>query len=416
MFDSAVVAIDMPVGTKGLMQRTYLPLLNSGNASISANAMDARDAGDGLSRCRAKAVAMTLGTGLSLYAGFKGSGTKLFTDLHLEESSDLGVTAPLTTSRKVGGRATVQYLEWSVALAAAKITDPEFVWEIENFAPIDAPVPQLYAAAGKGYLVGVRVNYKGHSHLELLPIMDSSFNAMVKPTAADWNKTVMRALAKAVAVASGYGLSLYIKEVKPDTPAAKQERAKQQQEQASLMPVRPKYAELGPDAEALPDEDKALLSKALRQLKQTPTVDKFAAALTFVQNAKLTDASKAFAQKAIAAMAAKAGLSLPASVAAEPQVQVAQTETQSPAQEQTEAKAPVQVKPEEAKVNETATSSTRTLAESILKSLKKDLSTKRVADAMTYIEQSVSKKLLTVEDQAYLMQQIQALTAQLAAA
>ena len=73
-----------------------------------------------------------------------------------------------------------------------------------------------------GWMVSVRVVYKGDEHTEWLPIMTSfepaqgdkeGFQAMLEPTVADWNRAVMRCLAKAIAVASGYGLSIYADEV-----------------------------------------------------------------------------------------------------------------------------------------------------------------------------------------------------------
>lgn len=215
VFGGALVAVDMSL-PNGKIQRTYLPALDNRNEPIAAEAITARDITDTIARCRAKAVAMVTGHGMSLYAGYEGNGPQFAHDMGLKPAGDPAAVQAIVSKKKVNRRGdTVDYLDWACALCAARITDENFHWEVQEheLRTQQGEIKKaLYLPLAKGFLVTVTVTWKGDTHTEMLPIMGAGNAAISQPTVADWNKTVMRCLAKAIAVDTGYGLSLYAKE------------------------------------------------------------------------------------------------------------------------------------------------------------------------------------------------------------
>lgn len=215
LFGGVLVAVDMKLNS-GKVQRTYLHALDNKNNPMAGPEVTARDITDTIARCRAKAIAMVTGYGISLYAGYQGNGPQLALDLGLTPTGDPAGVKAITSEKKITkAGATVDYLDWAVALSAARITDEDFHWEVKEheFTTADGEIKKaLYLPLAKGFLVAVTVNWKGILHTEMLPIMGKGNAAISQPTSADWNKSVMRCLAKAIAVVTGYGLSIYAKE------------------------------------------------------------------------------------------------------------------------------------------------------------------------------------------------------------
>lgn len=221
IFGGAVVAVDMKEG-----QRTWLPVLDNRNAPIHADNISSRDVSDAIMRCRAKAIAMTTGVGMSLYAGYDGNAEKFVDELGLTPDSDLA-KAHAVTSKK-GGSSGAAYLDWASALAAVMLTDSGFRWEVVSYPTVNretgeiADMPYLHVV--DTFMVAVKVAYKGREHVEILPIMGvlpvqtkkgvkkMDHQSLINPNIFDWNSSVMRCLAKAISVVSGYGLSIYAKE------------------------------------------------------------------------------------------------------------------------------------------------------------------------------------------------------------
>lgn len=204
-------------------QLTWLPVLDKQNRPISVGHITSRDISDTYQRCRTKGIATTLGIGMSLYAGFGGDGQKFVAELGLTPDSDLAVAKAIT--RKKGD---TEYLDWASALAAARITDPAFHWSVvmhrsvvdmSTGEVVDVDLP--YLKVGNTFMVAVEVSYKGRRHTEWLPIMGVlpvktrygvkrlDHQPLVTPNAFDWHRSVKRCLAKAISVASGYGLAVY---------------------------------------------------------------------------------------------------------------------------------------------------------------------------------------------------------------
>lgn len=225
IFGGGVVAVETETHA-GPMARCWLPALDGKNQPIPFERLDSRDIADTITTARRKSIAMARGTGLGVYC--KSGPTTSFTngidfvnEVGVAPEHDLSVIEP-----RIGMAERRPYLEWPVALAAARITDPLFRWEVLEFESADENGEigqQPYLRVPGGYLVTVRVTYKGAEHEETLAITRSEnrINAQGKSyvmhnvpakenlTAAEWNTAVMRCLAKAVAMATGYGLSIY---------------------------------------------------------------------------------------------------------------------------------------------------------------------------------------------------------------
>lgn len=321
VFDGAVVAVDMQVADK--TQRTWLPVLDNRNTAIPLAKVDTRDISDTINRCRAKAIAMVTGHGLSMYAGYKGNGKKFLADLGVTPGCDLAQAVAL-----VSKKGNAEYLDWASALAAARVADPTFVWEVLDFpVKTEAGVEptalrQLSLAIAGGYMVGIKVTYKGETHVEYLPIMDVNFKPQAKPTVADWNKTIMRALAKATAVATGYGLSIYAKESLL-TPVATHAEAEARKENLGALvpnagepPVSQRELPVdetpaaGQDVAATVEEvdgvskvARDLVVQILATVKAALSAKRIQDARNFLAGSQLTDPEKAYGNEALDALA-----------------------------------------------------------------------------------------------------------------
>ena len=235
LFGGAVVAVDM------MGQRVWLPILNARNNPIAASDLTSRDISDTIQRCRAKAVAMTAGVGMSVYAGFDGDGPKFAGELSINSDTDLAKVKAITS--KKGGGSNAAYLDWASALAAAKITDEAFSWKVGMYPAVDTETGEVkampYIKTVDTYMVSVEASYKGKIHTEWLPIMGvlpvktkngekkMDHQPLINPNVFDWNRSIMRCLAKAISVVTSYGLAIYAKEdllgsedgTSKDTPA-----------------------------------------------------------------------------------------------------------------------------------------------------------------------------------------------------
>lgn len=218
-FGGSVVAVE----NEG--QRVYLPILNAKNQPVSREQLTSRDVNDARNRCRAKSIAITNGVGMCLYANFGTNNRGFLSEMGIRPDTDLSAIEPLTM--KKNNRA--DYVDWGTALTAMRITDNQAKFRVLEFEVVNRDTGEIellpFSADTEGtYEVAIEVTYKGESHVEWLPIMGvaevKTKSGMKKmdhqplrnPTVFNWNTSVMRCLAKAIAVATGYGLSVYAKE------------------------------------------------------------------------------------------------------------------------------------------------------------------------------------------------------------
>lgn len=232
IFGGAVVSVDQAT-EGGTIQRTTLVITDAKGNPMPYAAVSSKDAGNTINRCRARAIATVAGLGISLYSqcGVDGPGYVAALDVH-PDTSDLRQVPPLIEEKKdkKTGRVLAEYLGWFSALSAARITDPNFFWEPLEFEAVDRSTGEVVTlpaqqVPGKGWLVAVRTVWQGREHVEWLPIMGVvtmptrngpkplDYQALEAPNASDWHKSVMRALAKGIAISTGYGIELYADEL-----------------------------------------------------------------------------------------------------------------------------------------------------------------------------------------------------------
>lgn len=258
VFGGCVVGISQKIGSAGREQVTWLPVLNGANQAMPEARVTSRDLGDTINRCRAKAAAMVNGVGLALYAKGEVNTVKFVKSLALMPDSDLTQAAPvISSSEEKNG----EFIDWPHAIAAARLTDPEFHWEVVFKDVVDKTTGVVglrpYFRMGQGYGVAVRVTYKGCTHTELLPIMGFAevvlksgekkrldHQPLPNPDCHDWNRSVMRCLTKAISLASGYGLNVYAKADVTDL---------------TVEPLQPKQQPAAPEAPAEDPAAKAAL-------------------------------------------------------------------------------------------------------------------------------------------------------------
>lgn len=206
MLGGGVVAVDLAL-ENGAKQRMWLPVFDQNYGSVAESDITLMDINNSHQRCLVKAIAAAYGNGMSLFLGHDGDGAAAASALGVSPESDLAKVPPIVSYLKESSAA---YVEWGVALAAARITDPNFNWNVVLWDGKPFRVVQ------GGVLVDVETTYRGKTLRLSLPVMETSkTTAMTKAvpvnqvSAALWNKTMMRALTKCLAFNSGYGLSVY---------------------------------------------------------------------------------------------------------------------------------------------------------------------------------------------------------------
>lgn len=217
MLNGALVAVDLQVPGTEETQRMWLPVMNADNLPLDINATLVTDVNNSRQRCLVKAIAAVYGAGMSVYLDDDGEGSKSVKKLGVSPESDLKTVRPIISTLKEGG---APYIEWSYGLAACRITDPTFRWEVVMWEQADGR--QLpYREVLDSLMVDVDTFYRGKRQRLSLPMMDSSFAPLSLETATvfDWNKTVMRCLTKCIAFNTGYGLGVYADEFGVDKEA-----------------------------------------------------------------------------------------------------------------------------------------------------------------------------------------------------
>jgi hypothetical protein len=219
MLNGSVVAVDLLVPGTDATQRMYLPVMDRDNTTIDIGKTTLTDINNSRQRCLVKAIAAVYGVGMSVFMGCDGDGAKAVKLLGISPETDLETAEPIVSTLKAGG---APYVEWNAGLAACRITDPTFRWDVVLWDGLP------YRKVLGGLMVDVDTIYDGLRQRISLPIMDSAFNQVPadKATVFDWNKTVMRALTKCIAFKTGYGLGVYADEFGKEEADGKETDAK----------------------------------------------------------------------------------------------------------------------------------------------------------------------------------------------
>lgn len=202
-FGGGLVAVD--IRKDDVTRRMWLPMMTRDNDALPLKAASMRDVNSNRQRALVKAIAATTGVGMSVFMGHEGDGVKSARLLNVTADTDLRTVTPVVASFT---ESEVPYVEWTVGLAAAMISDPLFNWSVQMFNGLP------YMEVLGGAQVVVTTSYKGTQRSMPLPIMDGAHEPLPleKINVLHWNKTMMRALTKGIAFHTGYGLSVYAEE------------------------------------------------------------------------------------------------------------------------------------------------------------------------------------------------------------
>lgn len=237
LFDGGVVAVDIPL-PNDILQRTWLPVMDAGNRPIPFDRITSVDVYNAQQRCMVKAIAMTLGVGMSVYLQDEGDGAKSVKRLGVTPSTDLAAVEALVGRLDETG---VPYVGWAPALAASRTVYPVLHWSLvmQDGKP--------YMETNGGVFVGVDLQVGAEQKRLWLPMFEGDLDPIQisKATVMGWNKTAMRTLAKAVAYTTGYGLEVYAEDFghisQPTrtvpSSAPKEEKSSQEQKPAQQAPV-----------------------------------------------------------------------------------------------------------------------------------------------------------------------------------
>ncbi|HEU0196156.1 MAG TPA: DUF1071 domain-containing protein [Nevskiaceae bacterium] len=214
----------MIVGIRQGDQEVYLPVLNRVQEPMPDGQASSRVIEISIARCRSKTIGCCTGVGLSVYAGFGGDGREFASRLgEIGFDTDLANVVPIIKARPGETAKDVPYVPWPAAVAAAKLADPAFKWWVEQRDAVDTSTGEVtkrpFVNLGTGYAVGVTVLFRGVQHTEWLPVLGKKRNGdkvlynrpITNPNVKQWNTSVMRCLARGIAITSGYGIDLYAK-------------------------------------------------------------------------------------------------------------------------------------------------------------------------------------------------------------
>lgn len=112
----------------------------------------------------------------------------------------------LDLTKYIDKKGKLSYISWANAYRLIKEADPEFQYTIHT---AEDGVPLI--SRGKLHFVHTTCVYKGDTKDMWLPIMNHSCNAIPDPDSRDVGDSIMRCLAKNIAM-FGVGLPLYIGE------------------------------------------------------------------------------------------------------------------------------------------------------------------------------------------------------------
>lgn len=218
----ALVAVDLAVPGTEVVQRMWLPVMDRDNMTLALDKTQLTDINNNRQRCLVKAIAAVYGDGMSIFLGCDGDGVKAAKMLGVNPDSVLTEVPPVIATLKEGG---APYIEWGIGLAACRITDPTFHWEVVLWQGAHGRMLPYREVLG-GLMVDVDTVYRGKRQRLSLPVMDAAFKQVpvARATVFDWNKTVMRALTKCIAFNAGYGIGVYADEFGIERDSSKAKR------------------------------------------------------------------------------------------------------------------------------------------------------------------------------------------------
>ena len=162
--------------------------------------------------------------------------TNYFTELH-----EIGVEKHKEIVEKKG---KFDYISWPHAVRELKSRHPEATWTVHEYGEGRLP----FVKTECGFFVKVTVTVNGIDHEHIHPVLDHKNKTINSPDAFQINTSIMRCLAKAIAL-HGFGLHVFTGE---DLPPSKPLDDLQQKELLDLLDER--------------NAEKGLLDKVMGQI------------------------------------------------------------------------------------------------------------------------------------------------------
>ena len=123
---------------------------------------------------------------------------------------DFKEACELPIGKNVEKKGRFSYLSWAYAVKFLRENFPDATWEIhEN----EHNMPYFQSQAGS--FVGVTVIHDNRKYTQWHPVLDNKNQTIQKPNAFQINTSIQRCLAKAIGIATGIGLGLYVGEDLP---------------------------------------------------------------------------------------------------------------------------------------------------------------------------------------------------------
>lgn len=199
----------------------------------------------------------------------------------MEDKNYFEILSAINVNEKTEKKNGLTYLSWAWAIGEATKRYPDLTYKIIKF---ENNLPYIYDEK-TGYMVFTEVTIEGITKEMWLPVMDSNNKAMLdhpyeystkygsktveKATMFDINKTIMRCLAKNLAM---FGLGLYIYAGEDLPEEEKKETPKQLSEkEQDRLDLEKKCAELGIDINE--PRTKAWISQRLLEKSGKATLD-----------------------------------------------------------------------------------------------------------------------------------------------
>lgn len=157
-------------------------------------------------------------------------------------------------SKWIEKKGNLSYLSWANAWAEFKKIYPDATYEVKKFDG----VPYVHDS-DTGYMVYTSVTADGLTYEMWLPVMDARNKTLMNATMFDINKTIMRCLAKNLAM---FGLGLYIY-AGEDLPEDEQQTSKSSNTAPKAPPTSKQPSEGRKPAQSDADKLKAAMERKI---------------------------------------------------------------------------------------------------------------------------------------------------------
>lgn len=118
-----------------------------------------------------------------------------------ENDSVFSILSKINVEQDIKQKNGMRYLPWAAAIKHLLAHFPEATWQVTKYNGVP------YVQTDKGCFVEVSVNVNGIIRTQIHPVFDYRNKAIINPDSMEINKSIQRALSKAIAL---HGLGLYV--------------------------------------------------------------------------------------------------------------------------------------------------------------------------------------------------------------